>query len=299
MTYELYSTESVNAGVVRILQEEVAGALQQLAFKENSSTTRIHECRKHLKKARSVIRLIRTGVATDLRKEMMRSLRNAGRTLSPFREMDAHLECLTAVRKGVREQPMKRTLHTVQQYISREDIPQQEALQDAIAKAVNFIEAARGRVKNCNLDGVTLPVIANGIAVSYRDSRRIYNNLMQQPEPVLLHEWRKRVKDLRYQTAIITNAWPAILRTQEAELHILTNHLGLVHDIALLVKLLEKGMWSGISARTRAKALVCASQRYQQEQAAAFQLGSRLFSEKAGCFRKRFSRYLQIWKTEK
>ena len=299
MAYALTNMESVGSGIARILQEEITAALQQLSSKEDNSTTQIHECRKHLKKSRSMVRMIKSGIALDIRRNMMSVLRTGAQELSPLREMDAHLECLMTVRKELKEQSTKRALRTVQQHLATGSVQQQGYLPDAFEKASTAIALAQNQIHTWDFQTITLDVIAKGISRSYRDARRIYQSIDQQSAPTTLHEWRKRIKDLRYQSAIITNVWPTMILPLEATLHTLTDHLGLVHDLSLLIEMLEKGMWPSINDRTRAKALICTAQRYQQEQAAAFQLGARLFAEKPNCFRKRFTRYLEVWKTER
>jgi len=64
------------------------------------------------------------------------------------------------------------------------------------------------------------------------------------------------------------------------------------------MELLESGNIPDISDQTHAQTLECASQRCQQEQAAAFRLGARLFAEKQGHFSKRIFRYLELWTEE-
>jgi len=299
MAYALTNTEPVGLGIVRILQEEITGALQQLTSEGGDNTIRIHECRKHLKKTRAVVRLVRSGLPRELRRDIMNNLRNGAQAIGPVRELDAYQECLAAVRAGAKEPSMKRALRFAQQHIAQYGMVQQESVPDAMKAASSNIAEAKSRIESYDFEAVTLDTITTGIMTSYRNSRSLYKSAIRKPDAPILHEWRKRAKDLRYQLAVVANAWPAMLLPLETELHTLTDHLGLIHDLALLIEMLEKGMWPSIKDRTRAKVLLCAAQRYQQEQAAAFRLGARLFAEKPHNFRKRFTHYLEIWEAEK
>ena len=298
MSYSLLDSEQIGAGVARILHEELKYALQQVAMAEGDVVGRVHECRKHLKQVRSLARLVRSGMSKKLRKGLLCELRNAARELGGLREVAAHAECLEALRKGAVDRRVKRGIRSVQQQIGASSVRSDDTVVETFSRARSAIVAAQLMLETWEGREVTLQVLEKGISRSYDAARRAFKIILTNPAPEGLHEWRKRAKDLRYQSAIIANAWPPMFNTLESELHALTDHLGLVHDLVLVMELLEGGSIPDISDQIRAQTLECASQRCRQEQAATFRLGARLFAEKQGRFSKRVLRYLELWAEE-
>ena len=55
-----------------------------------------------------------------------------------------------------------------------------------------------------------------------------------KPEETAFHEWRKRVKDLGYQTQTLRELWPPVLKRFRDELDQLGDLLGKEHDLTLV-----------------------------------------------------------------
>ncbi len=114
-----------------------------------------------------------------------------------------------------------------------------------------------------------------------------------------LHLLRKRAKDLRYQAALLMNAWPAALGAFEAELHVFTDHLGAAHDLALLEAALREDRERPVDADRYAGVSALIQQHYNTSAQYALNLGRRLYAEKPAAFMRRVSAYCRAWTRER
>jgi len=89
--YETAQKESINTHLSRILNQELVAVQFLAADSSIDMPFKIHECRKHIKKTRSVIRMIKPAFSKDTWKALKPVLRNSGKVLSELRELDAHL----------------------------------------------------------------------------------------------------------------------------------------------------------------------------------------------------------------
>ena len=111
-----------------------------------------------------------------------------------------------------------------------------------------------------------------------------------EPTDERRHEWRKRAKDLWYQSRLLGDAWPRAFKALAQEAHALADVLGDDHDLAVLVGRLRVG------AREQAtdddEVLELVERRREELQREALRLGARLYAEKPRAFGRRLARYL-------
>ena len=77
----------------------------------------------------------------------------------------------------------------------------------------------------------------------------------------LLHEWRKRVKDLWYHAKLLEEAWPPVLQALGDEAHALADHLGDDHDLGVLAERIERRSGRRPSTRRASTPLIDAPPR--------------------------------------
>lgn len=82
--------------------------------------------------------------------------------------------------------------------------------------------------------------ISPGLKRTYKRGRKAFWEAAESRSPEAFHEWRKRVKYLRYQLLAIAPIWPQVLRTWEDELHRLSDALGTDRDLYMLKNFLER-----------------------------------------------------------
>ena len=92
MSYQLKQGQALGDNLRRICRKQIEAAIAVAAGEKKSSDTPVHEVRKHLKKARAALRLIRKEIGHGLFREQDRCLRNVGRLTSEIRDAEVRLQ---------------------------------------------------------------------------------------------------------------------------------------------------------------------------------------------------------------
>ena len=231
MAYRLKKREGIATGVRRIVQEELAKAVDELEGRRGDDAgTAVHEARKHLKKARAAIRFVRDDLGASVRRDENAALRDAQARLSGARDAEVLLETLARLQSspnGRATSPLRDALH------ERRDAARRQG-HDERAEAVAEIEAVQRRVKSWPLDDESFTSAADSLRRIYRDGRRAQRAATATDDPEPWHEWRKRVKDLWYAARILRPAAPLELGAIVDEAADLAELLGDHNDLAVL-----------------------------------------------------------------
>ena len=101
MSYELNSGQSLGGNLRRIFRNQIDAALAVAHGRVEPNDTRVHALRKHLKKARAVLLMVRSDVARVRRQD--RRLRDVGRLTRELRDAEARLQTLRQIKEQMRE----------------------------------------------------------------------------------------------------------------------------------------------------------------------------------------------------
>src|SRR5262245_19811050 len=91
MSFYLLAEESVEEGIKRIVNEEIDQAIKEIDSPRLTNTETIHEVRKHCKKIRSVLRLVRSQFEHTYRFENA-WFRDTAKGLAELRDAEAIIE---------------------------------------------------------------------------------------------------------------------------------------------------------------------------------------------------------------
>jgi CHAD domain-containing protein len=287
MGFHLEKDEPVGAGFQRILMEHLASADKDLG-------KAIHEARKRCKRVRAVARLLRPHAKALYRRENA-AFRDIARGLSPFRDADVRLETfgelVNRANEAERFAPLRDLLGTG----NRDD----KELKKQLSLATEAVQAAQERLREANIPDVgAFRLIEPGLRRNYKRGRRAMSSAYDKPEATAFHEWRKRVKDLRYQVQILRDIWPALLKRLRSELDKLGDLLGKNHDLTVMRSTILKHIHSGISKEDVRALLALAEQREFELQAEAETIGRRIYAEKPRSFIRRIFVYWETWQAE-
>lgn len=292
--YRLKPDEGEARGVRRGAAGRAASASERLRAGSGSDLAdAIHGARKDLKKLRSLIRLVREPLGEEVYRRENDRFRDAARMLGDARDAEAKLESLAGLRKHFGNRFPSRW--------SRDFIASIEAERDRIAAAIapaDLEEPARrieigGRAAGrWKLDGTGFGLFESGLRRSYKRGRDDLELVASDPADDAVHEWRKRVKDLWYQTRFLSRVWPTVLDAYSEEAHELSSILGDHHDLAVIrADVTEREELFGGKAQEQLLQLI--ADRQQELVASAIPAGHRLYAEKPGRFADRISAYWQ------
>jgi CHAD domain-containing protein len=214
VAYRLKRGEPVKTGVKRIAREELAVAVENLRQGE------VHESRKHLKKVRALLRLMRDELGAAYRTENAR-LREIGRKLSPVRDAEAMIETV----ERVQHRPGLRVLLPSLERNKRE--VEKNCGSAALApKLADELDAVRIDVRKWPLNGHGWETVDSGLESAYRKGRQALARYLRTGRREDEHEWRKRVKDHWYHVRLLEDLWDGGAKDYERELKQLEDALG-------------------------------------------------------------------------
>ena len=236
------STIEVDASAARALRR-LAGrfvrrAARALAAPEPSDVA-VHAARKDLKRARTVLRLLRPALGERIYRRENVVLRDAAHTLNAVRDAKMLTETLQALR---RSSPMLRGHPGVSKLsgtLQAEQASAERRLQEHAAGLARTQQALRqlcGRAAAWHLGRQGWSLLGPALRQIYRRGRRARPNAGQHPSDASLHEWRKQVKYLRYALEMLQPVRSRKLARLARQAEQLTDELGEAHDLAVLAR---------------------------------------------------------------
>lgn len=251
----------------------------------------VHDVRKRCKEVRSVARLVRPSLGDDFDR-FHEAIRDASNTLAPIRDAHAMLATFDDLRvhtdrlDDTRLDPVRLPQAEAAAAASREVRERDERLE----RARTLLLAGRPCISSWNLpDG--FDAFGAGLDRTYRRGRRALRRARAKPTDERMHEWRKAVKDLWYQTRLIELGAPSVLASAIANLDALAEALGDDHDLAVLVQRLgdDPDLFGGERLVGHARRLAQIQQDDLRRR--AFRLGATIYAERPAAFRARMEWY--------
>src|SRR5215510_5685872 len=92
MSYQLRHSQTLGDNLRRICREQIEGAIAVAKGENESRDTPVHETRKHLKKTRAALRLVRKEIGRGLFREQDHCLRDVARLISDVRDAEVRLQ---------------------------------------------------------------------------------------------------------------------------------------------------------------------------------------------------------------
>jgi CYTH domain-containing protein/CHAD domain-containing protein len=295
--YALKEGEPLGEGMRRIAAGRAEKALERLrgsAAGETATAEAVHGARKDLKKLRTLLRLLRDELPKKVYAKEKERYREAARKLSGSRDAEVKPRTLASLAEEAEDLPAE-AVEMWRQILDsdREAATDTVAGQEAMAEAVELIEAGCGEIEGWQLKKDPWKEVLGGITRVYRRGRRAQRAAEADPGDEELHEWRKRAKDLRYGLELLRGAWSGPLEATAAEADRLSDLLGDHHDLALLREDLHQRRLGEEETRSLEAAIEA---RQEALAAAAFALGRRIYAERPKDFGRRLDRYWRAWR---
>ena len=195
--------------------KEVQASREHLINGAADTDTAIHEARRHLKKARSLLKLVRSCLGERYLRENAR-LRNIARRLSHFRDAAAMVETFDEL--GDKGFPVVRAGLVA----LKGEIENAADLADLFQRASRTLTPGRPWPEEADDPAV----IRKGLRLTRQQVKRALRGVHQTPIPESFHELRKRVKAHRFQLRFTG--------VDDEELDALDKYLGEAHNLAVL-----------------------------------------------------------------
>jgi CHAD domain-containing protein len=283
MSYRIAKGESLADAFGRIATEEVDLAMTQLDRPKRGEG--VHDARKALKRLRALVRSLRVALPKDRFRSENRRLAEAGRKISPLRDLHVQLHTLEKLRGKDDSacEPVKRRLLRRQESCLRQ-IP-------ALRKTVRQMLQDSGQsIRSVPLQHASAEDFAAGLQRIYKQGRKAFKLARHNPTARNLHEGRKKAKSLGYGFELIEGVRPkkvsALIRCAEK----LTDALGDDHDLFMVLMALRHEHKASPSRDFRRLAKRIAGKRAKLKKK-GLKTARRLYREKPPAFGQRLNHY--------
>lgn len=289
--------EFLGAGLQRLSLEQLDYAIA--ALETMRIDIGIHEARKSLRRVRALLRLVRDPLGDRVYRTENVAIRDVGRVIGSSRDATVMVETvagLSFLYRGVLEPAAFDTLRA--HLLERDKLIQRRVSGPRLEEAVSVLTAVRDRFavwpRSTLNEG--FPEVSDGLLRVYRRGRNRMVDAYREGSAEAFHVWRKRVRYLRFQMALLEGMWPGFQRGMVSDLAHLAEALGADRDLSGLNRLLneEPEMLPAENARHVLQDLLVRNRTRLRE--AARPVGTRLYAEEPPDFVRRLGVYWMVWR---
>jgi len=302
MSLQLADNEDFNEGLKRLIAGECRTAIEAIekAGSDESRHEAVHEIRKSLKKNRACLRLVRDHI--DDYKELNVFFRDIARRISDIRDATAGIETLGDLREEYSTRLDENAFESIREslLVRRERLAELEFRdKDTLAVIHGELSGCLERIPDWPWQVEEFDDIRQSLRRVYRRGREAWKDSRDDGDAKDFHEWRKRVKYLRYQVDVLNRLWPGLMTALEGELHTLSDDIGDLHDLHVLKRTVgelelefdaddERELFEALIAQTQGRLA----------RSALFQ-GARFYHPSPGDFCDAMECYWTVWREER
>jgi CHAD domain-containing protein len=299
MSYRLRK-KSLPREVHRVAREELEGTLKELlTVNDQARSTAVHEARKHLKKVRALIRLLRPATGEAFYKRENAAMRKAAQRMSSIRDSHVRVQTIEklTVKSGKHRAPAALARIQAAMVARLRQVLEEGEKDDWSKQAAAEMEDALCRLDKWPLKRVRTKSVRSGLKVACKKARRALAVARRSATDASLHELRKTVKDLWYDLRLLGGDRSPPIETLTKRLRDLGQKLGDDHDLAMLLAaradnpLPEPADWETLEKANNL--------RRPRLQRAALRLASKALIRKPGAFADFVAGRWETWRSHR
>jgi CHAD domain-containing protein len=288
MTFRLKRKTSIGPQLAHIVARESRKAAEEVAAASPAEES-VHEARKHVKKIRAVLHMLRSELGGDY-DSLNNWNRSAAHRISAVRDADALIGTMKSLRKRYPAVICTgfRTATATLEARRREAYARLAGRH--LSDITHMLERSRRSLRSSVRHAANGRSLRDGIARGYRRARHEMAQAAASTDDARFHLWRRRVKDHWYQMRLVegfsTRAHARILALGR-----LQEWLGEHHNLSVLRGvILEQPQRFG-DARSVDVVLGCIDKRQASLRQQAIRRGRSLFSAKPSSFRAQITQW--------
>ncbi len=292
-SFALRLDEPLAAGLSRVAREQIDSVTSRLGNDATVGAADVHESRKSLKRLRALTRLLRPALGEEAYERENGDLRDAARHLAGARDAEVMVLTLDALISADAERvgpgayaPLRAHLQAEREHAAT------HLLADAgpARRAAADLAPVRERALLWLSADADFTTIEPGLRRIYREGRERRRVACRRDRPEPLHEWRKRVKDLRYCAELLAPIDPKRLAKVLARTDRLGEMLGDEHDLSVIEAFAGEHA-ELFASRAEQKALLKLIRRRRARlRERALRLGGKLYAPRPRRFTARLAR---------
>jgi CHAD domain-containing protein len=300
MSYFIAPNETIPTGIMRVAGEQTGKAIGAMEYWQDDERV-IHKVRKHLKKLRALMRLMRDEIGEEEYKRHNVFYRDLGRELSDVRDVTSLLEILERLKEKFGDSVKAQTFEPLEELLGEERTrlkAQQLEKGDRMEHVKEELEQSAERFEQIPISSDCWEEMVSSVRRVYKRGYKGFQASLEQPTTETMHEWRKRVKYLWYHNRLLRHAWYRIFQSFRRETKQLSDILGDYHDYALLKAQLIQ-VHDQLPAQTIQATDAFATKQQEVLLERAYLLGQRVYAESPKAFAHRLEHYLDAWRRER
>jgi CHAD domain-containing protein len=297
MSYQLQNGETLGDNLSRICRKQIEAAICIAKDEVKTDDTPVHEMRKHLKKARAALRLVRKEIGRGLFREQNRCLRDVGRLTSDIRDAEVRLQTVRQLQE-VTQRNGRGAYEKLEAMLVLELENFMAAFAEWQTQAVPMLEQAASALDHWTLDQFNCKQLSGAVQASYKQARRALAEATANPSAENFHAFRTRAKTLWYQVRILRPVNPVVLKSLADDLRSLADLLGRAHDLSFLGARLRNEHGKSQWQREGHKLLAIIEVSQSDLQRGAAELAQHFFAERPRDFGSRVTSWLQEWESK-
>ena len=298
MSYQLRKGEKLGEGLRRICRKQIESAIAVTTGNKKTSDTPVHKMRKHLKKARAALRLVRKEIGAGLFREQDHCLRDVGRLTSEIRDAEVRLQTVREL-QGLSQRRRRAAAYPKLEGMLMLELENfMAAFAEWQTQAVPILKRASANIDCWPLDHFDCKQLRRAVQRSYKGARNFLRCAETSPTAENFHHFRTCAKRLWYEVRILRPLNPVLLKSLADDLDALGSLLGRAHDLSFLADRLRRENQNSGWAREghRLLALIEVSQADLQRNAA--ELADHFFAERPRDFGDRLASWLEDWEND-
>src|SRR5436309_8172288 len=240
MSYELKHGQTLGDNLRRICRKQIEGAIAITTDEKKTSDTLVHEVRKHLKKARAALRLVRKEIGHGLFREQDRCLRDVARLTSEIRDAEVRLQTVRQL-QGITQRRARGGYTKLEGMLILELENFMAAFAEWQTQAVPMLERAQANIDCWPLDQFNCKQLRCAVQRTYKGARKALASTEAAPTVENFHQFRTKTKRLWYELRILRPINPVVLKNLCNDLRALGSLLGRAHDLSFLGDRLRGG----------------------------------------------------------
>jgi CHAD domain-containing protein len=191
----------------------------------------VHVYRKSLRRARAVVSLLSSALGKPATKGLAGHLQRAFRATNAFRDADILLQTLHSVPVAPEDDLARHAIEVALELEQRRSLAETS---ETLARGLRALAALPAAMEVVLDPRFSAQDLERGLTRSRRRERRALERARETGSDDDLHEWRKRVKELRYQLELFASTGSLELKKREKALAELAQDLGDVTDLIVL-----------------------------------------------------------------
>jgi CHAD domain-containing protein len=307
MSYALKHGQTLGDNMRRICRKQIEAAIAIANGERKSDDTPVHEMRKHLKKARAALRLVRKEIGRGLFREQDHCLRNVARLTSEIRDAEVRLQTVRQF-QGIKQRRGRGNYAKLEGMLILELENFMAAFAEWQTQALPLLERALANIDCWPLDQFTCKQLRRAAQRSYKDARKSLGSAQADQTTEHFHRFRTKAKRLWYDLRILRPINPVVLRNLSDDLRAVANLLGRAHDLSFLGDRLRREDRSATGRIRRGEQMALEREGHKllaiievsQEdlQRGAAELAEHFFAERPRDFGARLASWLKEWENE-